>query len=192
MLEITVQWNGFSGAPGYTNFHFDTVATDQAQVDAAFDSVSQLLSDISNQFPTEGSWSIDNEAKIIEETDGSELGVVGPSTFHPPQAWSGSANIGPGPAGACISYGTNGFPGGKRLRGRMFLVPMQLEAFQNDGTLAASTLTTLNAGFAAYITDNDAVPVVWHRPTTLNPGSTFPIVTQVCRDKVAVLRSRRD
>lgn len=97
-----------------------------------------------------------------------------------------------GPAGACITLNTVTIFDGRRVRGRLFMVPLAAIAYGADGTLddgvRGSLVTLGNALMAA------GPLVVWHRPKPTSPGTGgWAAVTSVSvRDKVAVLRSRRD
>lgn len=93
--------------------------------------------------------------------------------------------------GACVTWNTGLIVAGRRLRGRTFLVPLSTQAYDNDGTLTLAAQTALeNFGTALLAVGGLGV---WHRPTAAgNDGAASGVTSFRLRDKVAVLRSRRD
>jgi hypothetical protein len=75
--------------------------------------------------------------------------------------------------------------------GRTFLVPLASGAFENNGTLATTTLATLNAAATQLITDLAGELKVWHRPNAAGPGSNVTVLTAQVPDMAAVMKSRR-
>ena len=94
--------------------------------------------------------------------------------------------------GACVSWLTGGIVGGRRLRGRTFLVPLHNSTYDTDGTFTSGVLTALTAFQTAM---RAAGPLaVWHRPTTPGgtDGTSYGVIGARVRDRVAFLSSRRD
>lgn len=94
----------------------------------------------------------------------------------------------------CATWITAAFVGGRRVRGRTFLGPLDNSTLQTDGTLASTALTHANAlGTSWYDAGlTDTLAVVWHRPVGGAGGSAHEIIGHSVKDKFAVLRSRRD
>lgn len=93
--------------------------------------------------------------------------------------------------GACVTWNTGLIVGGRRLRGRTFLVPFSVGAYENDGTLTTGALAALTDFGNQMLA---AGPLgVWHRPTAVGTdGAASGVTSFRVRDKVAVLTSRRD
>lgn len=94
--------------------------------------------------------------------------------------------------GACIGWQTGGIVNGRRLRGRTFIVPLINIIYDVDGTIIPTTMTLLQS-FANAL--QVASPLgIWHRPTTPGgvDGTSYGVVSNRVRDKVAFLTSRRD
>lgn len=191
MWRVTVQWTGGKIGTGYTNLFFtEGVSTAQLANDAvrAFfttalgTSGQQLPSGITLQFPT----SIDTLDPI------SGLLITSTAVTTPGNVTGSDPGVYAAPAGACVTWRTVGVVDGKRVRGRTFLVPLGSSALQADGTPSALFMSDLNTAAAGLIA---AAPelVVWHRPTSLEAGggATFPVVSYMANDKVAMLTSRR-
>ena len=102
------------------------------------------------------------------------------------------------PAGACISWMTNlihdvpGAASGPHIvRGRTFFVPMVSAIADVDGTITTPTLSGFNTAVSTFIAANPDF-VIWSRPVNGAGGAFGVVVAGVVRDKIAVLRSRRD
>lgn len=189
--RVVVEWSG----PGVNGracnvLYFsasDNVAPPAAAIGAAYNQIGEILPNgVKTQAPSSGD--------TINDVDGSLIG-----------SWS-TAPVGPGMGGAaggiaagvgaCIGWSTggivNGTKGPRRLRGRTFIVPLATMAYDTDGTLTTVAMTKLE-NFAAAL--QAAGPLaIWHRPTVLAPsgGNSYGVGAHRIRDKVAVLRSRRD
>lgn len=121
--------------------------------------------------------------------DSGEL--INSSSITPPATIaSGNAGTYSAPAGACVTWLTQGFVGGHRVRGRTFLVPLNSAKFQNNGTLDDTFFSTLKTA-ANNFTANAVQPLVWHRPVNKSGGQAFLMFNASVKDKVAVLTSRR-
>lgn len=106
-----------------------------------------------------------------------------------------NSNVAAG-VGACIGWTTGGIvtgtKGPRRLRGRTFLVPLGVICYDATGTLTPEALVQIE-NIASGL--QGAGPLaVWHRPTTAGGtnGNSYGVISHKVRDKVAVLRSRRD
>ena len=156
--------------------------------------IRSALTAAGGSFPSGLSWTVPNEGDQINDTTGALVGVWA-GTGGGQATANGGAQAAAG-VGACIGWTTggivNGTKGPRKLRGRTFLVPLSASAYQADGTLAPERITDLSALAAAF---RAAGPLaVWHRPTTLggSDGNSYGVISHKVRDKVAVLRSRRD
>lgn len=186
--QVRTVWSGFSGGPGYTNLYF----ADASTVDAVLDAVSQWWTDLQQVFPTSMTFSIDNAVQQIDTVTGAETGSSNGTTFVPPVSGGALNAFGPAPAGICVGWDTSDFLAGRRIRGRTFLVPVTKVAFEDNGTIAGGTLTTVAAAASALLTNADAALSVWHRPVLGTGGQVSRATAFTVRDKAAVLRSRRD
>lgn len=156
--------------------------------------IKTALTAAGGQFPSGVTWTIPNEGDQIRDTDGALVGVWA-GTGGGSATANGGVNAAAG-VGACIGWTTggivNGTKGPRKLRGRTFLVPLSAGAYQSDGTLSPLCITDLTALGQAF---RNAGPLaVWHRPLAPGAadGNSYGVVSHKVRDKVAVLRSRRD
>jgi len=189
--RLVVAWSGPQVVGLAVNvLHFsasDNSAPPVAAVRTAFQGLAPYLpTGVTISFPTSGD--------VIDDTTGHLTGV-----------WSAAATgnvVGSAPAaapagvGACIGLTTGGIVNGKkgprRLRGRMFIVPLSNNAYDINGLLvtgAVSLLTTFGTAMQA-----SGPLAVWHRPTTPggSDGNSYGVISTKVRNKVAYLSSRRD
>lgn len=193
LFHTVAKWNGFPGAPGYTNFYALTTDPLSTGAQAHADSVRTLFDDLKGFFASTVSIQVQSLVETIDENKGEIQDDITVAT--PPSVVTGtSASQYAGPAGACITWKTAGIVAGKHVRGRTFLVPMAVNQFESDGTITSGALSIIITAASAYRTRAGTSPVVWHRPVG-SPGAGgegFPITASSVTDKVAVLTSRRD
>lgn len=196
MFKIKVRWSGFTGAPGWTNFYFDTVDDsfhDAASITAAGDRVMTFLNAIKTKLPPAVTLQVQADAEIIAPTNG-KLSNVGSAGVRAPVVGTAVAQSYAAPTGAVITWRTAGVRNGRRVRGRTFLVPCVAGMFQNDGTIQPGDLTEIgNAASALYAPVANVGLGVYSRPTApgANDGDWFAITSASVPDMAAVLRSRR-
>lgn len=187
--------SGYQGGPGLMTQYFSPAVAgfNEALAQLAVDRVRDALTAGSELWGSPITWSVDGTVDELNEADGQLVDslTVTPRTVTGTNA---QTSIGPAPVGACINWLTAEVKRGKRVRGRTFLVPLYGGAFQTDGTLQTSTLTSV-AEFGAAMNDagaTDLVHVVWSRPIAGTGGTKHGITAHRTADKAAVLRSRRD
>lgn len=191
ILQVTVLWSGFTGAPGYTNLYFRNSGLVQTAVNNAVDAVFNLLEDVAPYEGNDVTWTISSEVKEVDETTGDLIALHSPSSTPTPVV--GAMNdLGPIPAGLCVSWGTNGVHDGRRVRGRTFFVPLGFLAWEGDGTPASGTMTAFRAAATAFKDDSGSEFVIWARPAPGVPGAAYEVVSATVRDRAAILTSRRD
>lgn len=196
ITRITARWSGFSGAPGYSNFYFASGFLDGGlfgeEAELLAGRVADAFEALGTALPRNVSIDIEPEVATID----SDTGVAQTFTsIDPPNVGltTGSDQPFAGPAGAVITWRTNDLRGGRRIRGRTFLVPLATTAYQEDGTLTPQALTAVRGfGDAMLGGTLEGDFGVWSRPRGGSGGVFASAVSYTVPDKVAVLRSRRD
>lgn len=189
--RVTAEWSGFTGAPGYTNFHFSPF-TGGGDAQASVDRVRAFFQQLIEVIPTGVSVRVSPTVEVIDETTGSLTGYLDAEPPAVVNAGSGGT-IYVGPAGGVINWNTATVRDGRRVRGRTFVVPMRNTAFDGQGTLTAPAIAWLNAAANALRTgDFESGLVVWSRPRNGSGGVAAPVIGHRVPDLAAVLRSRRD
>lgn len=193
--RMTMPWSNFPGAPGYTNFHFRLIGDITTELkDETMTKVRAFFQSWASFLPSGVTISMPSQFEEIDLATGELTGV---ESVTPAADVVGSASSAPySPAvGACVTWDTQGFINGRRIRGRTFMVPLApTSSFQSDGTLAVAGLTTMRAAAATLANATTGIALgVWHRPSPGGSDGTWSLVTgSNVIDKTAVLRSRRD
>lgn len=185
--RLVVQWQGpMVVGNAVSVLHWDgsdNAAPPVAAVSAAFEAAKAL-------FPVNLHIIVPGSGDTIEDTTG-ELTDVWTASGGDDIEGTGAYGTAAG-AGACIGWTTGGIINGRKLRGRTFIVPIHTMNYDDDGTLAPSSMVVLN-GLANAL--QAAGPLaIWHRPTTVggSDGNSYGVIANKVRDKVAFLSSRRD
>lgn len=201
ILRITALWSGFPGAPGYSVFHFTTdggfwdggVAGDPAQgaAQGAAERVSTAFSNLVGFLPNGADIQIEPEAVVLNSDTGEAVGFI--DVDAPPTEPSASSNDMVGPAGAVVNWRTSDYRFGRRIRGRTFLVPLNIRAYESDGTLSDIGRDAVQLfGDAMVNGEGSADFGVWSRPRGGSGGVFATVDSFNVPDMAAVLRSRRD
>ena len=195
MLIVRAIQTGYSGGPGYTDFHFGNPGGDvnalQAEADDAVAKTKQFWAAIKEFFPLSWTVFVDPTVREVSKTTGvlQELW-----TTANPGVYSGTGGSAyAAPAGGLINWATR-TPGAHGfMRGRTFLVPLASVNYGSDGKIGAGPPLTVNTAAALLMTplSGGQVLVVWKRPKNLLGGTFGPVTSGVMSPLVAVLTSRR-
>lgn len=191
ITRITAQWNGFRGAPGYSNFFFDGALSDEGGVTAAAEAVRTFFQGVRDRLPNGVVVVIQATADIIDEASGQITSVV---DFPAPADVTGDGGPNYSAAsGAVVNWNTTDYVNGRRVRGRTFLVPLSGGAYDAQGDISTASLAILRQAAEGLVTATlDAPLCVWHRPSGGAGGSAHVVSNSSVPDLGAVLRSRRD
>lgn len=193
VLRVTTLWGGFVGAPGFTSMHFGPGGGSLTEAaDAATAAVRTFWDTIKGNLPSTVTLNVQQEVPFFDIATG-HLTSVANSTSPPLVVAGTNSNPVAAPAGAQVLWLTGALRGTRRLRGRTFIVPLSSQAMETNGSLLATFITSLS-GAAATLRATAATPMqVWGRPSpALGAGFAAPVAGHAVRDKVCVLRSRRD
>lgn len=202
ILKVKARWSGFNGSPGWTNFYFRDFADSEPTQQQAVDAVARtntFFTAIKDKFTTAVSIAIQNDVEIVEESTGDLKNVL---TVTAPAAIVGSNTIATfsGASGAVVTWRTGSVHGGRRVRGRTFLVPTSTALYQNDGTLDPAHRTGIQTAADALASGAGSPDLgIWARPkknpdtgAITSPGAWYAVTGATVPDLAAILRSRRD
>lgn len=182
LRRVPVQWQTGAGGLGVSVFY--SIAADDATA-----SLGTFFNAIKASFPAAVSWSIPSSGDKIEHTTGALTGSWSGGTAATITA-TGSGTYAAG-TGGYVRWYTNTIRAGRKFYGRTYLLPILSAAYDNDGTITSSNLTTWQTAANALVTA--AKCVVWGRPST--PGGSDGLFAgftgAVVPDKVTSLRTRR-
>lgn len=192
---VTALWTGFTGAPGYTRMKWngdlttDDLALAAGKQHAFFASINPYL-------PADVTISWDGQSQTYDDqgvlTDAQEYTPPGNVTGASP------SNVA-GPAGVVVRWLTGSYQLGRRIVGRTFVVPLATNAYEPNGSMEEVALSVIQ-GAADNLVAGDPLLAIFSHPMdtkTDPPTPKAPPITAIAtsaqvKDKVAVLRSRRD
>jgi len=204
LYRIRTIWSGFTGAPGYTNMYFGATDPLQAGADTAATAVNTFWTAIKSALPLAVTLNVESAVALIEDTTGEQTDEL-TLTATPATVQGVLSERFASPAGVCVTWNTATFKEGRKVKGRTYLVPVTSSVFENNGTVdntyrttlqtAASALVTGPGAFVVYARHRDAQtaeesPTGKARPERMGVGAL--VTSAAIKDKVTVLRSRRD
>jgi hypothetical protein len=180
--RTSVAWQTGIGGAGVSNFYSAFGVDVTAELGTFFNAIKAL-------FPTAVTWDIPSAGDVLDEVSGLLTGAWTGGTAATNNGTLATAYA--GGTGVFVRWTTNGIVGGRRVRGRTFLVPLATASYDTNGTVATATLTPLNAACATLVGAGKLQ--IWHRPTspTSNDGSAHIVTGGTVPDKVTSLRTRR-
>lgn len=192
MYRVPFVWQGWSGAPGYTTLFFDdSTGTAQQAVDITRAFLNTCAGTSQVMLPTGITINGPSAVDTIEPGTGS---LVNSTPVSQPAVIVGAGTGAyAAAAGACVSWLTSAIVNGHRVRGRTFLVPLSVSAFDTSGTLSSTLITAINSAVTTLLAASPEL-LVWRRPVSqaAGGGGTHPVLVGKVTDKAAVLTSRRD
>lgn len=184
--QYRIFWEGGPGGPGVTTLTVASLGLAggvQAFADAAHDLFAALAVDLSNDI----TWTFNSE--VVEHSLSGPLSQVFPVT-PPSSVTGGSSTSWTAGVGYRIEWLTDEVVAGRRLRGRNFFTALRVGAYDADGTLTGTAISTIETAAADYLTDlgnGGLTPVVWSRTHATAPE----VVDITVPDEIAWLTSRR-
>lgn len=193
MLKVTAVWQGFAGAPGFSNFYFDAPSEGGAAANSAANKVDAFFQAIKGRLPPSVNVTVQTAVGQVDEQTGVLSQEFEGNVFLPVVGTNPTATFA-APAGAVINWKTATIVAGRKLRGRTFIVPLSTDCYQSDGTLSATTLAILSSAagdlMAAGLANLEHL-VVWHRPVAGVGGDSGDVTAFTVPDKSCILTSRR-
>lgn len=189
--ELVVVWSGVTGLPGYSKYRFIGELTG-SQLNAAAANLGTWLNAIRPVIPLNVTLTIQPGASTHSD-DGTLTSELTIGTVPGPYVGSGLSTYSAA-SGAMILWNTGAINGGKKVRGRTYLVPATTGVLQNDGTILDATVTALTTAANVFATSTPS-PAVNSRARPNNPAAgdqTTAMISGQCQQKQVVLRSRRD
>lgn len=188
MVRVTTRWDGFPGAPGYTNFygsHNGVSAQDSA--DQFADDIHDFWLQVNGYIPDSVTLTIVPTWQSLSDSSGQLTGEG--QLASPPAAVTGNnAGSYAGNVGVAINWVSETVLNGRFLKGRTYLIPMT-GVFDQDGTLSAAAISAIGTSALA-LAEGSTNMLVWHRPVNGSGGSSAQIATVTIKDRAAILRSR--
>lgn len=189
ITRIKTVWSNFPGAPGYSSFYYNG-AEDPTVASGAAGVVHDFWNAIKGLVPVGLQWQIQGVADIIDPATGHIVDQI--SITQPPFVQATANGTYSGTSGGLVDWLTTVYRGGRRVRGRTYIVPLGANTYGDDGSLIAATVNTLQTAANDFLAGTDGANVVYSRPTPAHPvGTASQITAATVPDLAVVMRSRR-
>lgn len=198
LQRYRVALSNWPGSPGVATHYLSSSVND-------YTAIRTFWTAVIGWFPFGLTATFPSTVDYINEVDGKLISSTAVTPGAPVVSAATSAGYS-GVSGALIRWNTSAVVNGNKVIGRTYLVPMERNRYQNDGTIVEADRTTLataaNALLAAYA---DGIKV-WARPfagraasagpppvtaIAARPGAFFTALSASVPDQAVVLRSRR-
>lgn len=191
MLRGRAVWQGFTGAPGYTNWFWDYSTGTPVQAELELTTMHDFFNVLKAQLPTDVTISFQTDMALIDSTSGQQTGQV--SVADPGQVTGTGSGAYASPTGALVRWTTDVFRNGRQVRGRTFLVPLIASSYDTTGSLTPAAVTLFQTAANGSLTSGDLPRVVFSRPPAGGGAGAATAVTGfVVPDLAVILRTRRD
>jgi hypothetical protein len=184
--QITAQWQGIPGAPGWTRLRFEGEAN-SSDATVLAGRVRSFFSSINSYLPATARISFPAVAQTFDD-----FGVLsGEVALSPQPATISGVGSGAyaGPSGVVVNWLTGVVADGRKLTGRTYLVPLT-GCFDTDGTISSAAMSSILAAAQALAAGTPQLAVVQRRNGAYT--GRFTITGAAIPDRACVLRSRRD
>lgn len=196
IYRVRVIWNGIPTGNGVATYYAgDPPITFLLNLRAFYEAIKASL-------PASVNITAETQGDIIDDTNGALTGGWSGAAFE--QVNGTDTAPYPAPAGAVVTWTSDGLPWGYRVRGRTYLVPLGGGAFGPNGTLDDTKVGQMRTAAATLVGAAAGNMKIWNRPrkaraadgsrpaVTARDGSSWDVVSSGVKDRVAVLTSRRD
>ena len=195
LYRSTVVWTGFAGSPATTTLYTTAIPVTSG-IKAFFTAIKALV-------PSTVQWAIRGSGDTINDANGELTGGWSTGADLSEVGGAAGANYS-APSGIVVRLTTSTIVAGRRVKGRIFVVPTIGTVFDSNGTITTANLATLQTAASSLVSSQAGTLAVWARPFPGRPaegsrparparsGSTALVTGATVPDMAAVLRSRRD
>lgn len=192
IVKLQGRWEGFQGAPGYTNWYGLSDGDAAAAANALGPRMRTFFDAIKAYIPSDASVKVQRTYQVLNSITGvltSESNL----TLDPAIVQGTTAVAYSAASGAVVNWETGLFnDAGHRVRGRSYLVPLS-NCYDTEGSLSPAAVTALTTAATAALGGTGSLGV-FSRPTA--PGASDGVFrtasAAIVHDKACILRSRRD
>lgn len=192
IVKVQAQWQGFQGAPGYTNWYGLSDGDAAAAANALGPRMRTFFSALAGLIPAGSTVKVQRTYQVLNSVNGAITSETALSADPAVVTGTGGGTYSAA-SGAVVNWETGLFnDAGHRIRGRSYLVPLTA-CYSSDGGLSSTAITQIGAAATAALGGTGGLGV-FSRPTPKGASNgTFRTATAgVVHNKACVLRSRRD
>jgi hypothetical protein len=197
LARMRISLTNWAGGPGVTTWYFSEGSTgggawSQAVVDDLYNEVNSTYEGFAVALQEGVQAVAEPELAIIDSATGKLVDARTPS--DPPDTIQAASQGGNQSRGVqmLIRFSTDDFVGGRRLKGRSYIGPLNDTAMGLNGQIATFLVAELPARFTALISGLGPRLAVYHRPSAdgASDGSWGDVTSVKVRPLPSYLRSR--
>ena len=185
MREIITRWTTPAGGGFVSVMYFEEGPAVADQRTA----LGTLWAGIGQQLATSVSWEVQTTGRVIDPTNGEVTGDWSEPTARAGSGTASSAQPVSDATQVLIQWRTGYRLASREVRGRTYVPGLDFGGV-NQGNLNPTRRASM-AGFAQTFATDSAGLVVWHRPKSLVPGSSYAVTASGVWSELAVQRGRR-
>lgn len=192
IVKVQAQWQGFQGAPGYTNWYGLSDGDAAAAAQGLGNRMRAFFEAIKAYLVTGSTVKVQRLYQVLESTTGRITAEASLGTDPAANGGTGSGAYS-GASGAVVNWETGAFNAkGHRLRSRTYLVPLAA-AYDANGGIAATPLGIIQTA-AGVVLGGPGALICYSKPSVkgATDGQVNIVSAAIVHNKAAVLRSRRD
>ena len=196
---VRTEMSGLSGGPGLSQMTLAVQGTGEwngTLAQSAVNAVRAFWGSLASSMPNDVTLQTQPAIDVYDELTGALIDSVVAAT--PPTSVTGvSAAAYAAGAGAKIDWQTGQILAGRRVVGHTYVVPLSSGAFETDGTIGATMISSAQSAINTYLNalnTGSLWHVVWTRPRvgSQSPPGASVVTSGQMKDKTAFLRGRRD
>jgi len=184
LARVRTVWSGTGVVgPGVSTFYFSEAGSGWVSA------LNSFWTALAASFPSTITWSTASSGDLIDVATG---GLAG--TWNDGTSWSAvgtSVSQYAAGVGCRVKWATGGIRNGRRVNGSTFIVPIDGNKYDAQGTIGAAHVTTYQTAAAALVSHAGSELVIYSRPSGGQPGMASVVTNSSVPDQVAWLRSRR-
>lgn len=179
--QLTARYTGFTGATGWTRFKF-IGSLDNTQTAACAARARAFLNVVAGWMPNGTFYNFDPTATHHAD-DGTLMDELAYGSV-PTQIVGASSAKYPGGVGVVVNWITGTVHGGRKIRGKTFLVPLTSDAFTATGSVNPTLVSDVNTAATALATGTPALCINSQHASHDTAG---PMSAEVISGKVSTL-----
>lgn len=195
LVRMRVALNWPAGGPGVNTYYFSMGVPPMVPAAAAQDAADELgaiFTGFNTSFVTGMTWQVESAYDVVDVPTGNIIDQGALPGTMPSGSGSNSINTTSRAQQIRLTFRTDQFFDGRRLRGGTFLGPVGGGTLNADGQVPPGTGANWADKFAAVTTGLGVRLAVYSRPTPLHEGRYGDVVSVTSPPVLGTLRSRRD
>lgn len=195
LIRMRVALNWPAGGPGVNTYYFSMGVPPMVPESAAADAAAELgaiFTGFNTSFVTGLTWAVESAYDVVDVPTGNIIDQGALPGTMPTGSGSNAINTTSRAQQIRLTFYTDQFFSGRRLRGGTFIGPVGGGTLDANGTVPPGTGANWADKFTAVTTGLGVRLAVYSRPTPLHEGRYGDVVSVRVPPVLGTLRSRRD